>query len=163
MTIKNKNKNDNMKPTPLIAGVYYLTADNNIIYSYGFTETCLLAYDDNNKSYKINLTESSTLKLLNKVQDFPNAKNPKLPYEFDLNWDIKRSNELAREIDNPALLSLLRSYIPKNTCDLSNPNNINWSQVKQYFRDLNNKHFFKCTNIEPSTFLPNKKATKFKH
>lgn len=153
-------KNNKNEKQVLMAGVYYLTETNNVIYSYGFADNCLLAYDDNNMSYKIASNVSSTLKLLNKVRDFPNAKNPRLPYEFDLHWDIKRTDELSKEINNPDLLSLLRSHVPKNTCDLSNVNQINWNQVAQHFRELNNKHFFECTKIDPATFIQNIKKNK---
>jgi hypothetical protein len=35
------------------------------------------------------------------LTDFPNAKDPLLPYVFDLFWDIKHLSELKRALANP--------------------------------------------------------------
>lgn len=38
---------------------------------------------------------------LTELRDFPNAKDPRLPYVFDLFWDLKYTSDLQRELKKP--------------------------------------------------------------
>jgi len=48
---------------------------------------------ENSKNYIATFEEVKKWKHLN-INDFPNAKNPKVPYSFDLFFDIKRESDL---------------------------------------------------------------------
>lgn len=48
----------------------------------------------------VSIQEYQTWKLRKDLQDFPNAKDPKLPYVFDLNWDIKYLSDLKVALSN---------------------------------------------------------------
>ena len=88
--------------TQIIIGVFYELSNGEIIYVYGKSITsttaifCYYAVDGNAKT--VVAAETRNWKERRDLRDFPNTTDPKLPYDFDLYWDIKRISDLKREL-----------------------------------------------------------------
>ena len=87
----------------LVAGNYYELPNKTIAYAYGFSgkDALHVMYfcDEDGNSWK--QSQCYVLKFYKHrpdLQDWPNAKDPKLPYEFDLHWDIKRVSQLKEAL-----------------------------------------------------------------
>lgn len=82
-------------------GIYYELPNGKIAYTYGFTKDSIQYYFDNDESvYAVTKKEFQTWKPRKDLKDFPNASDPRLPYEFDLNWDIKFMSQLKLTLEN---------------------------------------------------------------
>ncbi len=82
-----------------IIGIFYEKPDGTIVKSIGWhgkTGTFDIMEEDN--SYVISDNEFQTYKPRPDLEDFPNAKNPILPYDFDLCYDIKYKSQLREKI-----------------------------------------------------------------
>ena len=89
------------KNTNIVIGGYYETNENKIAYLYGFSETNILyKLNNDNKGYSIDKKDFSSWKYREDLRDYPDAVDPKLPYVFDLNYDIKYTSDLLRELKN---------------------------------------------------------------
>lgn len=84
--------------TPLVIGIFYEAPDGRIAKSYGWEGKAGLVsayFDDDAGSFTVAEKEFRTdWKPRPDLGDFPNARDPRLPYVFDLFWDIKRRSEL---------------------------------------------------------------------
>jgi hypothetical protein len=84
-------------------GIYYELPDGKIVYTYGYMgngikNTISYYFDDNEDSKTVDQDEFDTWKPRGDLKDFPNAKDPRLPYVFDLYWDIKYTSQLKQEL-----------------------------------------------------------------
>lgn len=81
-------------------GIFYELPDGRIAYTYGFTPQIIMYYfDDDQGGRSVTQEDFQTWKPRSDLKDFPNARDPRLPYEFDLYWDIKHVSELRRIIE----------------------------------------------------------------
>ena len=55
--------------------------------------------------------ETETWKLRGDLHDFPNPMDPRLPYEFDLWWDIKHWSDLRRFLESELLARDITTFI----------------------------------------------------
>lgn len=92
-----------MEENPVIIGVFYEKPDGEIIYTYGYyphpniKDGYDISYYADHKTPQVcNKKEFQTYKLRSDLKDFPNAIDPRLPYIFDLYWDIKHTSELKK-------------------------------------------------------------------
>jgi hypothetical protein len=53
---------------------------------------------ENGRSYSCAIAKAAKWQIRHDVQDFPNAKNPRLPYAFDLLWDLKYYSQLKGSV-----------------------------------------------------------------
>ncbi len=93
----------NFKVGNIVIGILYERPDGSIIKTYGFDcMNKIISYFDETleHGYSASLEEFETWKPRYDLNDFPNAKDPILPYEFDLIWDIKYTSQLKRELEN---------------------------------------------------------------
>jgi len=84
-----------------VIGAFYELPNGQIAKTIGWNgkkKTILYYFDDGQGSHTINEDETKEWKYL-KLYDFPNARDPKLPYVFDLLWDIKYTSDLVRELN----------------------------------------------------------------
>ena len=89
------------KNTNIVICWYYETNENKIAYLYGFNETNILyKLNNDNKGYSIEKKDFSSWKYREDLRDYPDAVDPRLPYVFDLNYDIKYTSDLLRELKN---------------------------------------------------------------
>ena len=91
------------KVNDIIVGVYYELPDGRIAYTYGFngtSKTVVYYFDDDNGSHSVSYDEIQTWKMRRDLKDFPNARDPRLPYVFDLYWDLKYLSDLKAAIEN---------------------------------------------------------------
>lgn len=89
----------------ITVGGYYAMPDGNIAYVYENGKgkfsysTCngkeIIGHDDRPWSEFVGWSEKLDLK------DFPNQFDPRLPYEFDLDYDLKRVSQLKWHLTHP--------------------------------------------------------------
>lgn len=65
----------------------------NVVYLHGGRDSVVIGYDAKDKTFTVPNEHVLKWTLLN-VNDFPHSKNPRLPYVFDLHWDVKRVSQL---------------------------------------------------------------------
>lgn len=93
-----RGKKDNMK-----IGIFYELPCGRIAKTYGTDgsgQRVQYYFDDEGGSHTASTETLSTWKPREDLADFPNARDPRLPYEFDLFWDIKYKSDLVRAINN---------------------------------------------------------------
>lgn len=113
----------------ITVGGYYAMPDGNIAYVYGngmgkFSySTCngkeITGHNDRPWSEFVGWSEKLDLK------DFPNQFDPRLPYDFDLFYDIKRLSQLKWHL-NPANESDFSSDDLADMREMAKTHNINW-------------------------------------
>ena len=86
-------------------GIYYETPEGKIVYTYGFsgTDKTISYRFEEGGGHTVSFDEFDTWKPRMDLKDFPNSKDPVLPYEFDLYWDIKRMSQLKRALENDSV------------------------------------------------------------
>jgi hypothetical protein len=82
---------------PVIIGCFYETG-KGVAYVYGGgSGNVNYYYDDDNPSQSCTYGDCSKwVKLA--IRDFPNARDPRLPYDFDLHFDIKYMSQLKMQL-----------------------------------------------------------------
>lgn len=91
MSKNKKNRSENI----LRLGCYYEMPNGTIIDTIGADgKGSIYCQYENGKSLKVSSSDLAKFKIRLDLKDFPNSKNPLLPYVFDLNWDIKRRQDL---------------------------------------------------------------------
>ena len=80
-------------------GSYYATDTGEIVYAYGVREgKVMYRYEDDTDTPEVTIDDVNERWKLTDLRDFPNARDPRLPYVFDLFWDIKYLSELKHEL-----------------------------------------------------------------
>ncbi len=87
------------KKAAIVIGGFYQMPNGIVAKTYGWNgERRTVAYfldgDEGYGSVAADELESSWRRRPD-LRDFPNAKDPALPYVFDLNWDAKRRSDLV--------------------------------------------------------------------
>lgn len=80
-----------------VIGAYYSLMGGEIAYVSGcHSEGLMVSYrlDDNYGIRKIPVYDTKDWVRRPDLRDFPKAKDPRLPYLFDLNWDLKYESEV---------------------------------------------------------------------
>lgn len=86
----------------IVIGVMYEAPDGRIARTFGWSgKTGLVRYyfDDGEGGRDIPKTEFRAWKRREDLNDFPNARDPRLPYVFDLFWDIKYLSDLQNALN----------------------------------------------------------------
>jgi hypothetical protein len=100
----------------VVIGIFYERPDGSIVKTYGWDGTDkIVSYYDEVKYGYAHTEEFETWKPRQDLNDFPNAKDPILPYEFDLCWDIKHTSQLRKTLENDhpdknEILEMMESY-----------------------------------------------------
>ena len=93
--------------TPIFIGIHHERPDGTIVRSYGATPSNSVTWYDNEGTYgHASHAEYATWKPRHDLKDFPNARDPLLPYVFDLYWDIKYLSELKRALQDQRFFDL---------------------------------------------------------
>lgn len=82
-----------------VIGAFYELPDGRIARTYGWSgPTRMVAYYFDSDAPRASIFEDDMIdwKHRRDLVDFPNARDPRLPTEFDLYWDIKHVSELER-------------------------------------------------------------------
>lgn len=80
-------------------GSYYETDTGEIVYVFGVRDgTVMYRYEDDTDTPEVTLDDVNERWKLTDLRDFPNARDPRVPYVFDLFWDIKYLSELKHEL-----------------------------------------------------------------
>jgi hypothetical protein len=82
-------------------GIFYEKPDGTIVRTYGFSHDDVLFYSYKGEEEKINQNETIDWKPRNDLKEFPNCdhRDKRLPYSFDLFFDIKTYGQLIDEIE----------------------------------------------------------------
>lgn len=83
------------------AGILYELPDGRIAYTYGLNNVDKVAsyyFDDGCGGREVSYDAFQRWTPRRDLEDFPNARDPLLPYSFDLVWDIKYTSELRRAL-----------------------------------------------------------------
>lgn len=89
-----------MSEVEILVGIHHERPDGSIVRSYGAGPDYVLWYDNDRNYGKATHAEYATWKHRRDLKDFPNARDPLLPYVFDLYWDIKYLSELRRAVQD---------------------------------------------------------------
>lgn len=86
----------------IVVGIFYELPDGRIVRTFrwdGRTKEVGYYFDDGEGGRTAPETEvEETWKQRRDLADFPNARDPRLPYSFDLFFDIKYTSELQRAL-----------------------------------------------------------------
>jgi len=85
----------------IVVGAYYELPDGKVAYIYGYhglKRAVSYYFDDDHGGRSTSFEKVKSWKRRDELKDFPNARDPKLPYVFDLLWDIKHESELKELI-----------------------------------------------------------------
>lgn len=81
-------------------GIYYETPEGKIAYTYGWGNgEVSYRFDDDTGGKSVTEKDFQTWKPRSDLTDFPNARDPRLPYVFDLFWDIKYTSDLKQVLE----------------------------------------------------------------
>ena len=83
----------------ITVGIFYEMPNGQIAYTYGFDDRKkIVSYrlDGDTTGRVVTYEEIKKWKPRFDLYDFPDSSDPKLPYLFDLNWDIKYMSDLRR-------------------------------------------------------------------
>lgn len=84
---------------PFVCGVLYELPGGDIARAFGAgPQGVRYRKDDDQGPLQASHEETLAWRERQDLDDFPNARDPVLPYVFDLFWDIKRRSELVREL-----------------------------------------------------------------
>lgn len=89
---------EDSKESPII-GLHYELPDGRIARTYGWgglKRTVFYYFDDAHGGRTASEDEWTTWVLRDDLRDFPNAKDPRLPYSFDLVYDAKYRSQLVQ-------------------------------------------------------------------
>jgi hypothetical protein len=84
-------------------GIYYALPSGTIAYTYGFNDaakTISYRLDDDHGARTATYAELEAWTPRSDLKDFPNASDPRLPYVFDLRWDLKYLSDLRNAIES---------------------------------------------------------------
>jgi len=136
----------------IIIGAYYETLDNKIVYTYGSgPDGIKYRFDDDSGGHLISKEDFFKWKIRNDLRDFPNARDPRVPYIFDLNYDLKYTSDVVRYLkDNPNdsnVIELIASHASDNKklkkyVDKYNKDLNNFLTVTETVYELETKNFF---------------------
>lgn len=136
----------------IVIGAYYETLDKKIAYTYETgPDGITYRFDDDSGGHLISREEFIKWKRRDDLRDFPNARDPRVHYVFDLNYDLKYTSDVIRHLrDNPndsSVIELiathasdnkkLQKYVDKYNKDLNN-----FLKVTETIYELETKNFF---------------------
>lgn len=84
-------------------GILHELPDGRIARSYGFNgpkQTVSYYFDDGKGGHTVSYKEFAAWKDRRDLADFPNARDPRLPYVFDLIWDMQYESELRHALSH---------------------------------------------------------------
>lgn len=108
-----------MKVGDVIIGIHYERPDGVIVMTCGYNALDkLVSWGDNDGDQgEATLDEFKTWKERRDLNDFPNSKDPVLPYDFDLVYDMKNLSQLKPELVSAHSLiqmAIQHGYITKD-------------------------------------------------
>lgn len=86
-----------------VIGILYETPSGEIVRTFGWdgrTREVRYYFDDGAGGRTASEAEFDTWKPRPDLEDFPNARDPRLPAIFDLVWDLKYQSELPQALED---------------------------------------------------------------
>jgi hypothetical protein len=84
-----------------VIGAFYELPDGRIARTFGWdgkTREAAYYFDTDEPRRSANEEEIAAWVRRDDLTDFPNARDPRVPWNFDLHWDIKHLSELKRAL-----------------------------------------------------------------
>ena len=94
--------------TGVVVGGFHRSPEGRVARVFGWsglTRIVSFAFDDDTGAHKLPEAEFSKWEYLPGLEDFPDARDPILPYEFDLIWDVKTRSGLVRLLGEPEIMA----------------------------------------------------------
>jgi hypothetical protein len=98
-----KKANQEKGKNSVAAGVHYELPGGKIAYTYGFDDTkktVMYRFDDDKGGRTADYATVKAWKPRPDLKDFPNARDPRMPYYFDLVWDLKYTSDVRAALDS---------------------------------------------------------------
>lgn len=116
-----------------VIGAFYQSPEGKILYTYGMMNYNVTCKDEDDNPYSIPMVLFQQYKYLN-IRDFPNAKDPRLPYVFDLKWDFQYLSDFMREAkDEPALMKEGQRLAKELGINLNDPQSLrDWNKAQAH-------------------------------
>lgn len=110
-------KTNNLNTYNIVVGVFYETPEHKIAKTYGYNakdRKVMYYFDDGKGTHVVGVDEFSKWRHRQDLEDFPNARDPLLPYVFDLLWDIKHQSQLKTALlNNHKDIGLIKEQMDK--------------------------------------------------
>lgn len=93
------------KTVDVVIGAFYELPDGRIARTYGWSGADRMVsyyFDTDEPAGSIFEGDMANWKHRRDLNDFPNARDPRLPYVFDLHWDLKHISELENTLRSGA-------------------------------------------------------------
>jgi len=106
----------------IVVGAFYELPDGRIAKTYGWSGSGRIvsyAFDDDFGGRSLSEADCSSWKARPDLRDFPNARDPRLPYAFDLQWDIQHHSQLVKALANGGLEVALRRAMAEHGVHLT--------------------------------------------
>ena len=111
----------------LVLGFYRRPIDGDVVHTSCYINGMIHWQTDGGEHGQVTCEELSIWEFLNGAHDFPDAKDPRLPYEFDLWYDVHNVSQLVREFggwDNVLGDEHIQALCSSYDIDLRNPQTI---------------------------------------
>jgi hypothetical protein len=117
----------------IIVGIFYELSDGRIAYTVGFngpSQTISYRFDGGD-NLTASYAEVETWKQRTDLKDFPNAIDPRLPYSFDLFFDIKTMSQLKRALNECSCRENELREMMNDHNIVCEPDPIDWSEIEE--------------------------------
>lgn len=115
----------------IYVGSFFELKDGRLVKTYGANGTSkTVQFYDNDRTYgSASYSEYAQWKRRPDLKDFPNARDPKLPYEFDLHYDVKYMSDLKRELGDADMRGVLMDLMKKHGITIDQVNS--YKEIKE--------------------------------
>lgn len=98
-----KKSKKTMPKEEIVIGIFYETQNGEIVYPYQWSGSDnTVGYSSFGKKSKVcHIDKTKNWKPRRDLNKFPDDPDTRLPYYFDLYWDIKWLSELKHYLDDP--------------------------------------------------------------
>ena len=96
-----------------VIGIFYEKPTGEICFTYGCCEYGkIIKYRQEGIAGNLEVDDAifQTWKPRRDLDKYPSCKDTRLPYEFDLLFDIKWKSELKNHLDDPDVMELCKEY-----------------------------------------------------
>ena len=103
-------------------GCFYESPDGRILRTTGWSGATRLVhynFDDGQGTRTAQAAEYQAWKRREDLADFPNARDPRLPYDFDLLWGVNRRSQLVELLRNAEEAPTVREVMARHGIELT--------------------------------------------
>lgn len=138
-----------IKISDIVVNGYYQNLENGEIVKVNrYKDGEIEFYNDDIKNTKKQSYFLQMYEYKPEINDFPNAKDPKLPYVFDLNYDIKYTSDLIRTLkydkyEEHGLMELIKDFkVYENNNEVKKIYDKYNSNIKNHIKKIKSISFY---------------------